>query len=135
MKVTRRMTQSPEARAAILAQAQAMGISVEDFDTIERGERTMTHTPGPWRVCQMEVTNRGKMWGINGDEGTSGLSGDARLAEVFSIEANAKLVAAAPELLAALKEARTSLSRTRSAFTANGGLMSAIDAAIAKATE
>jgi len=37
------------------------------------------------------------------------------------------------ELLAALKEARTSLSRTRSAFTANGGLMSAIDAAIAKA--
>jgi len=33
MKVTRRMTQSPEARAAILAQAQAMGISVEDFDT------------------------------------------------------------------------------------------------------
>ena len=95
----------------------------------------MTHTPGPWRVCQMEVTNRGKMWGINGDEGTSGLSGDARLAEVFSIEANAKLVAAAPELLAALKEARTSLSRTRSAFTANGGLMSAIDAAIAKATE
>ena len=64
----------------------------------------MTHTPGPWRVCQMEVTNRGKMWGINGDEGTSGLSGDARLAEVFSIEANAKLVAAAPELLAALKE-------------------------------
>ena len=45
MKVTRRMTQSPEARAAILAQAQAMGISVEDFDTIERGERTMTHTP------------------------------------------------------------------------------------------
>ena len=44
MKVTRRMTQSPEAQAAILAQAQAMGISVEDFDTIERGERTMTHT-------------------------------------------------------------------------------------------
>ena len=44
MKVTRRMTQSPEAQAAILAQAQAMGISVEDFDTIERGERTMAHT-------------------------------------------------------------------------------------------
>ena len=43
MKVTRRMTQSPEAQAAILAQAQAMGISVKDFDTIERGERTMTH--------------------------------------------------------------------------------------------
>ena len=53
----------------------------------------------------MEVTNRGKMWGINGDEGTSGLSGDARLAEVFSIEANAKLVAAAPDLLAALEGA------------------------------
>jgi len=63
----------------------------------------MTHTPGPWRMCAMTETDRGRMWGINGDEGTSGLSGDARLAEVFSIEANAKLVAAAPELLAALK--------------------------------
>ena len=101
MKVTRRMTQSPEARAAILAQAQAMGISVEDFDTIERGERTMTHTPGPWHVNDNEPEDIR----IEDDDelivaATWAFVAPGRDGQEI---ANARLIAAAPELLAALK--------------------------------
>lgn len=55
------------------------------------------HTPGPWEVQNMTVFNRGCMFVANCD----GL-GDVDRMEMS--RANARLIAAAPDLLAALKE-------------------------------
>lgn len=62
----------------------------------------LTHSPRPWRLGQPIETDRGTVYGINA-HCDIGIRGDARIAEVFSIEANAHLVAAAPELLDALE--------------------------------
>lgn len=55
------------------------------------------HTPGPWEVQNMTVFNRGCMFVANCD----GL-GDVDRMEMS--RANARLIAAAPDLLAALQE-------------------------------
>ena len=49
------------------------------------------HTPGKVRICEPITTERGRAWGINGLATPDGFNGasDCRLAEVFSIEANA----------------------------------------------
>ena len=63
------------------------------------------YTPGPWnRVAAIE-TERGMVYGINAWADVKGLNGtqDCRIAEVFSIEGNAKLVSCAPDLLNALE--------------------------------
>ena len=54
------------------------------------------HTPGPWTVDRVEMPS-GPLWTIH-SEATPGL-----LADVWR-EPNARLIAAAPELLDALKE-------------------------------
>lgn len=63
----------------------------------------MTHTPAPWR-CEAEPTNRGKgldRFLIVGGESEE----DEPLLDItdFMSEADARLIAAAPDLLAALK--------------------------------
>lgn len=77
------------------------------------------HTPGPWAVSK-----RGARWvtttqGIvicnavlrNSGSPKRGIKHGAK--EVLEAEANAHLIAAAPELLAELRETRTELSLTR----------------------
>jgi hypothetical protein len=49
----------------------------------------MTHTPGPWQVIQTVLDDAS--WAI--------LTADQTLIAVTDVEANAKLIAAAPELL------------------------------------
>lgn len=62
------------------------------------------HTPSPWTMTPIE----GNDWTITGfvpSEQVDAIGAPVKclLADVFSIEANAALIAAAPELLAALK--------------------------------
>lgn len=57
------------------------------------------HTPGPWRV---EKFNDTKSWSIYANGGTHSLAS-------IRDAANARLIAAAPELLQALRDARESL--------------------------
>ena len=66
------------------------------------------HTQGPWNQVAAIMTDRGMVYGINAFCEVPGFSGrqDCRIVEAFSNEANAKLIAAAPDLLAALIELR-----------------------------
>ena len=56
----------------------------------------MTHTPGPWKKDGLKV--------IAGTRGTICVCPVVSLGGVFNVEANARLIAAAPELLDALKK-------------------------------
>lgn len=55
----------------------------------------MTHTPGPWKKEGLKV--------IAGTRGTICVCPVVSLGGVFNVEANAHLIAAAPEMLEALK--------------------------------
>ena len=102
-----------------------------------------THTPGPWRVspsgilvCTADDDRPHVNIAIIEDNGN-----DALAPMPNEVAANARLIAAAPELLAILEDTRdwleTNLRRGRiNAGTANrdGDLVSQINAAIAKAT-
>jgi hypothetical protein len=61
----------------------------------------MKHTPGPWNMGGAIKTERGRVYGINARVNIEGFNGpqDCRIAEVFSIKANARLIARTPELL------------------------------------
>ena len=99
------------------------------------------HTPGPWFVYRPTVyslphirSRAGGEWGVYVmDAPTRGGTYHAKVRQL----ADARLIAAAPELLEALREAREFLSsdyvgRDKD-FT--GGALARVDAAIAKATE
>lgn len=78
------------------------------------------HTPGPWHVdAHTNVMAAGGLVAFPG------------IAAGFDQKANARLIAAAPALLSALKNARDLL---RADGYAAGATMDEIDAAIAKAT-
>lgn len=64
------------------------------------------HTPGPWKQVVAIETVRGMVYGINAwcDLPEYNRAQDCRIAEAFSFPANARLIAAAPDLLAALVE-------------------------------
>ena len=91
------------------------------------------HTPGPWRVCKNAPSL------IEADIGhADGLHRTIAQAldpiphiGVAAVNANARLISAAPDLLKALKNARDLL---RADGYAAGATMDEIDAAIAKAT-
>jgi hypothetical protein len=95
-----------------------------------------THTPGPWRVEQqddMDVEGNGYVWAVRAEGHGSYCQNPARSNSL----ANARLMAAAPDMLAALEEAHRSIHgmdwndpRAQPA-TNKGGRM--IRAAIAKA--
>lgn len=71
------------------------------------------HTPGPWFVVQMPGHGSTLCIGRRDQQQTNGTIGDAPIAQVldgaahwtekYPAEANARLIAAAPELLEALK--------------------------------
>jgi hypothetical protein len=63
-------------------------------------------TAGPWRVTPPVDLGHGRTWGINGRAECGFTSPqDCRLADVFSTEANAALIAAAPDLYRACQAA------------------------------
>ena len=59
----------------------------------------MGHTPGPWAVYPPEMLDS-KNWSVQTDSGMTIVCGD----DTQETEANARLIAAAPEMLAALKD-------------------------------
>lgn len=85
------------------------------------------HTPGPWMVegCTVYALND------DGYNRFSALVQDAHT-PVDELEANARLIAAAPELLSLLKEARSTLEMWKDVAPAVS-LCADIDKAIAKA--
>lgn len=88
------------------------------------------HTPGPWRDGQ---AGNLRVYGPDGMGEHSGL-----IAEVFKSRANARLIAAAPDLLEALRGARQTIlelvnARYSEAEGSDDDWMAEIDAAIAKA--
>lgn len=123
--------------------------------------QTATHTPGPWTARQdcRSYRNRGVFSGGNpdqsGNQNAWAIYGHARIATLTEseawlpqtqIEANARLIAAAPDLLAALVATADALDSTRPYLAARDAVAfdaihkevrQAVDsarAAIAKAT-
>ena len=96
-------------------------------------------TPGPWRLSGVDVVDGDDHWCINGHALVSGFHSptDCRLATVYTIEANARLIAAAPELLEALQwyvqNDDTNVGQEGNEFYEAG--LSRAEAAIAKATQ
>ena len=92
------------------------------------------HTPGPWKFGK-ELTARSGEWLVSFDAGSKGRG--IAIAETRtgpgSEEANARLIASAPDLLAALDMARSLLVDIEG-YSVNGASVRVIDAAIAKAT-
>ena len=96
----------------------------------------MAHTPGPWTIDEDGDTNvMGETIaiGILDPQGHRVGEADGRDLSLPEAEANARLIAAAPELLAALV-ALLPLSETRDGHL-YGSEFVAADAAIAKATQ
>lgn len=79
---------------------------------------TPAHTPGPWElddlgnVCSQAVHNIALVFSSSTREGWSGSDFDTQA----HCEANARLIAAAPDLLAALQSARDCIELDRSAL-------------------
>ena len=87
------------------------------------------HTPGPWNIG---TKNGARVWSENGET----LIADADASESLRKEikkANARLIAAAPDLLAIVKELQESVSYW-SEYDVPLGIVDRINTAIAKAT-
>lgn len=82
------------------------------------------HTPGPWRTTRFTGN---KSWTIQRSDTHEAL------ASVRTGEANARLIAAAPEMLEALKEARGWIELAEDMCRDTSAALSKIDALIAKA--
>jgi len=91
----------------------------------------MSHTPGPWHWSDRYpmVSSGEKTWSLIGEDGYGILSCDGveNSPQGLNDEANARLIAAAPDLLEAIQGIRSFVEMF------NGDLTK-IDAAIAKAT-
>lgn len=99
--------------------------------------KTVKHTPGPWQVCHNVAYSAPCVCGPNG-------FGDPTIATLIApghflredetpeqrAEANAKLIAAAPDMLAALQKMSADFASGKNLSEA----IQAVDAAIAKAT-
>jgi len=82
-----------------------------------------THTPAPWKMIRAESDADGaKVWQINGHHQCEGFHSpsDCQLAKVYSVAANARLIAAAPDILAALEEQLQNTEGDLSAHFENG---------------
>ena len=86
------------------------------------------HTPGPWTMGWEGAVREPGL-----GRPCVGTTGYADWVGPHGSEADARLIAAAPDLLAALEHARARLVHTHG-VNPNDGLHSEIDAAIAKAT-
>lgn len=85
----------------------------------------MSHTPGPWRVLDFNERGFDRFFGVQ-----MGRSGGFRV-EGPDAEANARLIVAAPELLAACKRALEEAGDLRGA-TRRGDIRAAIAKAEAR---
>lgn len=104
------------------------------------------HTPGPWVIQDMSVMVPDEPYWIASEHPEWGLCSFASIrlgcteaGELGDMKANALLIAAAPELLAALEEARDGLRWYQDSYPAatdgsDDEAMARIDAALAKAT-
>ena len=88
------------------------------------------HTPGPWQLHKSDDT---LVIGTDGREVAEACGDYTEEAEWPRMEANARLIAAAPELLAALKRAESHFGMLPSGMDEPGSVMAEIRAAIAKA--
>ena len=96
---------------------------------------TTKYTPGPWRAefpdeISVRDADGGRIAILANLKGRLGMQGRRDTSEV---EANARLIAGAPDLLRYLKEARSTLEMWKDVAPAVS-LCADIDAAIAKAT-
>ena len=94
------------------------------------------HTRGPWRVAEGRIVDSATIY--HGEPGSGIVSHVARVHASWicpehggNVEANARLIAAAPDLLDALKEAADYIATTIG--HRGGDIMEAADAAISKA--
>ena len=101
----------------------------------------MTHTPGPWSISQSRGLYSGEARNLYTVSGACGTICTTPNPSVADNAANARLIAAAPELLAALREARDELYAHADANGELDGsgrichdLVGLCDAAIARAT-
>lgn len=67
----------------------------------------MNYTKGPWEILPERKTSEGRIWAITAwvDGEHCGMVGmqNCRIVDVYSLEGNARLIAAAPELYEACK--------------------------------
>lgn len=95
----------------------------------------MRHTDGPWRIetasgDHVEIVTDAMPLGV---AELATVHGSAEYAGTLPAEANARLMAAAPQLLKALIEARADLRRRHMGWDRACGLASTINAAISAA--
>lgn len=96
----------------------------------ETENQIASHTPGPWRAISLNV------WDDNGGERKICNCDVGPLHGYAEDEANARLIAAAPELLEALQQAEKRLAKYHERDPLNAGLdntLGWVRAAIAKA--
>lgn len=70
------------------------------------------HTPGEWTVLEWEVDRGGTDWNVWGPKGSNHVTDD-NLRGDYGSEADARLIAAAPDLLEALRGAIGALEFSR----------------------
>jgi hypothetical protein len=88
------------------------------------------HSPGPWKLSLPDET---AVASFDGTE-IAAVQGDYDDDDVWPVmAANARLIAAAPELLAACKAALAEVQRTISSHTSFNNTVDVLEAAIAKA--
>jgi len=106
----------------------------------ERGQTTMTqieHTPGPWLVGRGDTKGEFSVWTRQPHTGTLATVHDEDINGQFPAEANARLIAAAPALHAALEKLASDEDAREAIITSVWGgltLMGQIDAALRSAT-
>lgn len=94
----------------------------------------MSHTPGPWRLVPPPTADNGNPWRVAGCDHTIAIIPNRPR------EADARLIAAAPDMLAALKIARQYVKATHGSLAGAVGPdnlvspdLALIDTAVAKA--
>ena len=104
------------------------------------------HTPGPWKACRSHETFNGPMWDIDDDERAEyeaepfvAIESEKRTVmrahDLFEMRpADARLIAAAPELLAALEDLLWAVTGFGDFEAQHPEEFAAARAAIAKAT-
>ncbi len=91
---------------------------------------TMKHTPGPWSVSKHATPDYAPQFGIYAGDSPN----DLAIVKGDNAEADAALIEAAPDLLAALQEAmpflRWAASRREDAYPAIDNALAAIETAL-----